>query len=49
MRPPPAVSTGAGLQLHLSPTAGYVQQVLYPEVGAQTPHSKLGEDFILTT
>ena len=49
MRPlPSAVSTGAGLQLHSSPTAGdFVQQVPYPEVGAQTPHSKLGKDFIL--
>ena len=30
-------------------TGGYVQQVPYPEGGAQTQRSQLGKDFVLAT
>ena len=53
MRPPSsAMSTGARSQPHLSTicmTGGYVQQVPYPEGGAQTQQSQPSEDFILAT
>ena len=44
MRHPPAANTSARSQLHWSTmTGGYVQQVPYPEGGAKTRHSQLGD------